>query len=43
MMKKHYKAYINGWDGAKELRKELMATESPEEAIKLLQKYRNRV
>ncbi len=43
VMKKHYKAYINGWDGAKELRKELMATESPEEAIKLLQKYRNRV
>lgn len=24
VMKKHYKAYVNGWDGAKELRMELM-------------------
>ncbi len=36
VMKKHFKAYINGWDGAKDLRKQLMATESPEEAIMLL-------
>ncbi|MBX4215814.1 tRNA-dihydrouridine synthase [Candidatus Parcubacteria bacterium] len=28
VMKKHYKAYVNGWDGAKELRMKLMETES---------------
>ncbi len=27
IMKKHYKAYVNGWDGAKELREKLMAEE----------------
>ena len=26
IMKKHYKAYVNGWDGAKELRMKLMET-----------------
>ena len=31
IMKKHFKAYVNGWDGAKELRSRLMETEnSPE-------------
>ncbi len=38
VMKKHYKAYINGWSGAKELRVKLMHTNNPQEAIKLLQK-----
>ncbi|MCD5384311.1 MAG: tRNA-dihydrouridine synthase [Candidatus Pacebacteria bacterium] len=38
VMKKHYKAYINGWQGAKELRIKLMDTNNPQEAIKLLQK-----
>ncbi len=28
IMKKHYKAYVNGWDGAKELRVKLMETEN---------------
>ncbi len=28
IMKKHYKAYVNGWDGAKELRARLMETTS---------------
>ncbi|MDE2038288.1 MAG: tRNA-dihydrouridine synthase [Patescibacteria group bacterium] len=27
VMKKHFKAYVSGWDGAKELRAELMETE----------------
>jgi len=31
IMKKHYKAYVNGWDGAKELRMKLMETNSAEE------------
>jgi nifR3 family TIM-barrel protein len=35
-MKKHFKAYITGWDGAKELRMRLMETESPEEALAVL-------
>lgn len=36
IMKKHYKAYINGFDGAKELRNELMECASSEEmALKL--------
>jgi nifR3 family TIM-barrel protein len=28
IMKKHYKAYVSGWDGAKELRVKLMETEN---------------
>ena len=35
-MKKHFKAYISGWDGAKELRMKLMATEAVSEARALL-------
>jgi nifR3 family TIM-barrel protein len=31
VMKKHYKAYVNGFDGAKELRVKLMDAETPEE------------
>ena len=31
-MKKHFKAYISGWDGAKELRVRLMETDSVSEA-----------
>lgn len=42
VMKKHFKAYINGFppeagrDGAKELREKLMATHSPEESLRIL-------
>ncbi len=36
-MKKHFKAYISGWDGAKDLRMSLMETESCEEATKILE------
>lgn len=35
-MKKHFKAYINGWDHAKDLRVKLMETESAAEAVALL-------
>ena len=36
VMKKHFKAYINGFDGAKELRNKLMETETPKEALSIL-------
>ncbi|MEK7509754.1 MAG: tRNA-dihydrouridine synthase [Patescibacteria group bacterium] len=35
-MKKHFKAYISGWDNAKELRMQLMETTNAEEALILL-------
>ena len=36
-MKKHFKAYISGWDGAKELRVQLMELSDAKEVIALLQ------
>lgn len=36
-MKKHFKAYISGWDGAKDLRVRLMETGKASEAIAVLQ------
>jgi nifR3 family TIM-barrel protein len=39
IMKKHYKAYVNGFDGAKELRIELMAAEGVEEVEKLVDRF----
>jgi len=39
LMKKHYKAYIHGFDGAKELRNELMETKSAREVEEVVQKY----
>lgn len=35
-MKKHFKAYISGWDNAKDLRVQLMETTRAEEALALL-------
>jgi len=35
-MKKHFKAYISGWNGAKELRMRLMETENIEKAQEIL-------
>lgn len=35
-MKKHFKAYISGWNGAKELRAKLMETDSLDEVLKIL-------
>lgn len=39
VMKKHYKAYANGFDGAKELRMKLMETETPEEVKAIVQDF----
>ncbi len=39
VMKKHYKAYVNGFDGAKELRAELMETQNAGEVRKIVQKF----
>lgn len=36
VMKKHFKAYINGWDNAKDLRVQLMETNSVTEALAIL-------
>ncbi len=35
-MKKHFKAYISGWDGAKELRIQLMETDNIADALRIL-------
>jgi tRNA-dihydrouridine synthase len=35
-MKKHFKAYISGWDGAKELRVKLMETGGVKDAKTIL-------
>ena len=39
IMKKHFKAYVNGFPGAAELRQELMATENSDEVRKVLAKF----
>ncbi len=39
IMKKHYKAYINGWEGAKELRALLMQTNSATEVKSVVDEY----
>ena len=39
IMKKHYKAYVNGWDGAKELRLKLMETKTANEVEEIVQEY----
>ncbi len=45
LMKKHYKAYVHGFDGAKELRVQLMEAESVEEIERLVKEWldKNRV
>jgi len=42
VMKKHYKAYVNGFDGAKELRMELMDAADVEEVEKITNDYINK-
>jgi tRNA-dihydrouridine synthase len=37
VMKKFYKMYVNGWDGAKALREKLMETKNVEEAIEIVE------
>ncbi len=39
IMKKHFKAYVSGWDGAKELRVQLMETQNYEEVEKVVREY----
>lgn len=39
IMKKHYKAYVNGFDGAKELRVQLMDCESAEEVENCIETF----
>src|SRR3989338_504345 len=39
IMKKHYKAYVNGWDGAKELRMKLMEAEDASEVEAVVMDY----
>jgi tRNA-dihydrouridine synthase len=39
VMKKHFKAYVSGWDGAKELRVKLMETDSYKEVKKSIDEY----
>jgi nifR3 family TIM-barrel protein len=36
IMKKHFKAYVSGWDGAKELRMKLMETENAEGVAEII-------
>ena len=36
IMRKHFKAYVSGWDGAKELRVRLMETENAGEVAKII-------
>ena len=38
-MKKHFKAYVSGWDGSKELRSKLMETENAKQVEGIIQKY----
>ncbi len=38
-MKKHFKAYISGFDGAKEMRVELMNTNTPKETLAVLKSF----
>lgn len=40
IMKKHFKAYVTGWDGAKELRMQLMETENADEVEKIIREYK---
>jgi tRNA-dihydrouridine synthase len=39
IMKKHYKAYVNGWDGAKELRMKLMDAKDASEIELIISEY----
>ncbi len=41
VMKKHFKAYVSGWDGAKELRVKLMETENASQVDKIVKEYLN--
>ena len=38
-MKKHYKSYVNGFDGAKELRMELMGAQNAKEVEDVVNRF----
>lgn len=38
-MKKHFKAYVSGWDGAKDLRVKLMAANNAKEVARIVKEY----
>jgi len=40
LMKKHFKAYVSGWDGAKQLRMKLMQAEDSSEVEKIINEFR---
>ena len=42
-MKKHFKAYVNGFDGAKELRIELMETENSKGVEKIINDFLKKI
>lgn len=42
-MKKHFKAYVNGFDGAKELRVKLMETQNAEEVKKIVDDFLGKI
>ncbi len=39
VMKKHFKAYVSGWDGAKELRTKLMGTKNAKEVVAIVNSF----
>ena len=39
VMKKHYKAYVHGFDGAKELRAKLMAARDANEVARIVKDH----
>lgn len=43
VMKKHYKAYVTGWDGAKDLRVELMESNSAVEVVDIVERHIHRL
>ncbi|MEK7190182.1 MAG: tRNA-dihydrouridine synthase [Patescibacteria group bacterium] len=42
VIKKHFKTYVNGWDGAKELRMKLMETENAKQVEKIINDFLTR-
>ena len=39
IMKKHFKAYVTGWEGAKELRMKLMETKNASQVESIVNNY----
>jgi len=43
VMKKHFKAYVNGFDGSKELRTKLMETKNAKEVEKIINDFLRKI